>query len=285
MTERPRAARPTAHRTLHAVLATWAVLALAGAAMRAAAPEAKALSPGPKAASPKPAAEIEALARRDPLEVLRASLRWYSQSVTDYTCTFYKQERIDDDLRKAETTAMKFREQPFSVYLKWTGSVSKDQEVLFVKGKYGDKAVAHPSGLLGLIFRKVSLDPEGKTAMRHSRRPISYAGMANMIRLVIGQCEIAKAAGDLRIEYLGVRQEARRDAYVFNRILPDGKGYPCHQLFIFIDREHLLPVRTEAYLWDGRLLSNYRYTDIVLNPGLTDTDFDADNPAYAYRVF
>ncbi len=285
MTERPRAARPTARPILRAVLAAWAVLALAGAAMRAADPEAKVPSPDPKAASPKSAAEIEALARRDPLEVLRESLRWYSQSVTDYTCTFYKQERIDDDLQKAETMAMKFREQPFSVYLKWTGSASKGQEALIVKGKYGDKVVVHPSGLLGVLFRKVSLDPEGKLAMRHSRRPISYAGMANMIHLAIGQCELAKAAGDLSIEYLGIRQEARRDTYVFNRILPDGKGYPCHQLFIFIDRELLLPVRTEAYLWDGRLLSDYRYTDIVLNPGLTDTDFDPENPKYTYRVF
>ena len=284
MTDCRRAARLTARLSALAALGACAVLGLDGG-LRAADPAPKTPPAPPSAVYPKPLAEVEALARTDPLELFRESLRWYARTVTDYTCTFYKQERIDDDLQKAETMAMKFREQPFGVYLKWTGSVSKGQEVIFVKGRYDDKAVVHPSGLLGLILRKVSLDPEGKMALRHSRRPISYAGMQNMLHLVLGQSEAAKAAGDLRIEYLGTRKEAGGDAYVFNRILPDAKGYPCHQLFIFIDRQYLLPVRTEAYLWDGRLLSDYRYTDLNLNPGLTDTDFDPDNPAYAYRVF
>ena len=233
---------------------------------------------------PKPLKEMDALARSDGLALLEESLRWYEQTVADYTCTFIKQERIGETLGKTETTFLKFREKPFSVYLKWS-EPSKGQEVIFVPGRYDEKAVVHPSGLLGMIFRKVSLDPEGKVAMRHSRRPVTFAGLGNMLRLVVAQSKAAQAKGDLVIEYQGIREEAGRPAYVFNRILPEGKGYPCHQLFIFIDCEYLLPVRTEAYLWDGRLLSDYRYTDLNLNPGLTDEDFNPDNREYGYRAF
>ncbi|MGB2754243.1 MAG: DUF1571 domain-containing protein [Phycisphaerae bacterium] len=257
---------------------------LAGALVGEESPKPK-RSPGTeRAVYPKPPKEMDALARRDGLALLEESIRWYERTVTDYTCTFTKQERIGETLAKTETTFMKFREKPFSVYLKWS-EPSKGQEVIFVRGRYNEKAMVHPSGLLGLIFRKVHLDPEGKVATRHSRRPITFAGLGNMLRLVVGQCKAAQVKGDLVLEYRGVREEAGRPAYVLNRILPDGKGYPCHQLFILIDQEFLLPVRTEAYLWDGRLLSDYRYADLDLNPGLTDEDFNPDNREYGYRVF
>jgi len=268
-----------------ALVAAGAIVCLlAGALVGEESPKPK-RSPGmERAVYPKPSKEMDALARRDGLALLEESVRWYERTVTDYTCTFTKQERIDETLAKTETTFLKFREKPFSVYLKWS-EPSNGQEVIFVQSRYDEKAVVHPSGLLGLIFRKVSIDPGGKLAMRHSRRPITFAGLGNMLRLAVGQCKAAQAKGDLVLEYQGVREEAGRPAYVLNRILPDGKGYPCHQLFILIDLEFLLPVRTEAYLWDGRLLSDYRYTDLNLNPGLTDEDFNPENREYSYRAF
>ncbi|HET6440761.1 MAG TPA: DUF1571 domain-containing protein [Phycisphaerae bacterium] len=268
-----------------ALVAAGAIVwSLAGALVGEESPKPKRPPGVERVVYPKPPKEMDALARSDGLALLEESLRWYERTVTDYTCTFTKQERIGETLAKIETTFLKFREKPFSAYLKWS-EPSKGQEVIFVQGRYGGKAVVHQSGLLGLIFRKVSIDPEGKRAMRHSRRPITFAGLGNMLRLAIGQCKAAQAKGDLVLEYQGVREEAGRPAYVFNRLLPNGKGYPCHQLFILIDQEFLLPVRTEAYLWDGRLLSDYRYTDLNLNPGLTDEDFSPENREYGYRAF
>ena len=244
------------------------------------------LSPGAqRAVYPKGPDEMEPLARRDPLALLRLSLRWYEQRVTDYTCYFYKQERIDGKLQDPETMLMKFREKPFSVYLKWVKNPSKDQEVIYVEGENDNKAVVHPSGLLGVVFRKVKLDPEGKLALKHSRRPVTYAGLGNMLRVTIPQCETAQANGDLSLEYLGIRMEADRPTYVIRRVLPEKSDYPSHQLFIFIDVQFLIPVRTEAYLWDGTLLSDYRYTGLEINLGVGTDDFDPDNPAYGYRLF
>ena len=56
-------------------------------------------------------------------------------------------------------------------------------------------------------------------------------------------------------------------------------------LIIYIDREYLVCVRTDGYDWGGDLISHYLYSELVINPGVTDADFDPDNREYAYRLF
>jgi len=237
-----------------------------------------------KAVHPKPA-ELAKLAAANPLEFLRAALNWSDDKVTDYTCRFQKQEKIGNELRKTETMQMKFRANVFGIYLKWIEEPSKGQEVIYVAGQNKNQAVVHPAGFLGILFRKVLLDPQGKTAMKHSRRPVTMAGMANMIRLIVDQCDAAKANGDLTLTFEGIRMESGRPTYVFERVLPQKNDYPCPILMIFIDQQYLVCIRTDAYDWDGSLLSRYLYSDLTINPGLTDNDFDPDNADYGFRAF
>ena len=256
------------------------------AAAPAAAPAAAepALQGAAKAVHPKPA-EMAKLTAANPLEFLRTALNWSDDKVTDYTCQFQKQEKIGKELRKAETMQMKFRANVFSVYLKWIEEPSKGQEALYVAGQNKNKAIAHPSGFLGILFHKVLIDPQGKMAMKHSRRPVTMAGMANMVRLVVDQCDVAKANGDLTLTFEGVAMEGGRPAYLFKRVLPQKNDYPCPILMIFIDQQYLVFVRTDAYDWDGSLLSRYIYSGLTINPGLTEKDFDPENEEYGFRVF
>jgi len=292
--QRPGAARL---RRL-AAAAAWAAMLLAAGAAPAAAPDAA--KPEPVAAKPAPAAlspgaqkavfknspdEREKLAARDPLEFLRIALKWSDEQVLDYTCRFQKQEKIGGTLAKTETMQMKFRAKTFSVYLKWVGDVSTGQEALYVEGANDGKVAAHPSGILGFLFHKVMLDPAGKTALKHSRRSLTFAGMANMLHLAIPQCERAKANGDLTLTYEGLRDLEGRPTYVFKRVLPQKDDYPCPVLILYVDRQFMVCVRTDAYDWDGTLLSQYIYTDLVINPGLKDEDFSVDNREYGFRLF
>ena len=299
--QRPGAARLSP--SLMATAAAWAAMLLAAGAAPAAAPDAA--KPEPVAAKPAPAAlspgaltpgaqkavfndspeEMQKLAARDPLEFLRVALKWTDEQVLDYTCRFQKQEKIGGTLAKTETMQMKFRAKTFSVYLKWVGDVSTGQEVLYVEGANDGKVAAHPSGILGFLFHKVMLDPAGKTALKHSRRPVTFAGMANMLRLGIPQCERAKANGDLTLTYEGLRDLEGRPTYVFKRVLPQKEDYPCPVLILYVDRQFMVCVRTDAYDWDGTLLSQYIYTDLVINPGLKDEDFSVDNREYNFRLF
>lgn len=224
---------------------------------------------------PKSPEEMEALARTNPLELLRLSLQWYEQRVTSYVCDFVKQEEIGGKLQKTETMRMKFREKPFSLRLNFV-SPNQGQDVTYVEGAAGNKIVVHPVGLAGLLVRTVKLSPTSKTALKHSRRPLTAGGCGNMLRFILPPTEEAQAKGDLKLEYLGIRNEGGRPAYVFKRTLPQGKGYPCYVLTIYIDQRFLLPVRSDAYNWDGTLRGQYRYMNLVPNPGLTDDDFDPD---------
>ena len=57
---------------------------------------------------------------------------------------------------------------------------------------------------------------------------------------------------------------------------------------IFIDRELNVPIRYAAWTWPENgtdtpvLEEEYNYRDLRLNVGLTDRDFDPDNPHYNF---
>ncbi len=63
-----------------------------------------------------------------------------------------------------------------------------------------------------------------------------------------------------------------------------------HQARIFIDEELKVPVYYASYDWpreEGgqlRLLEEYAYTNIKLNVGLSDADFDPRHPDYNFRL-
>jgi hypothetical protein len=237
-----------------------------------------------KAIYPKPR-DMDALVKKDPMQFLRTALKWSDDTLADYTCQFEKQERIGNELAKTETMQMKFRAAPFSVYVKWSEDPSKGQEALYVAGKNDNQVLVHPSGILGVLFRKVPLDPAGKLALKHSRRPITFAGMANMLRVIFPQCEEAQKNGDLELTYEGIRKQDGRPTYVLKRVLPNKNDYQCSVLVIYIDKEYLACVRTDAYDWEGGLISQYTYSNLVINPGLKDADFDPDSAEYGFRAF
>jgi outer membrane lipoprotein-sorting protein len=65
-------------------------------------------------------------------------------------------------------------------------------------------------------------------------------------------------------------------------------GFIFHIARIFVDQELLVPLHYEAYDWPEKpgdsppLLERYTYTNLKLNRGLTDADFDPANPEYNF---
>ncbi len=60
-------------------------------------------------------------------------------------------------------------------------------------------------------------------------------------------------------------------------IQPDGKT-----IELLLDKGHGLSLRTTISDWGGRLYEQYEHRDMVVNPPLTDADFDPENPAYDF---
>ena len=67
-------------------------------------------------------------------------------------------------------------------------------------------------------------------------------------------------------------------------------GFIFHIARIFIDKELMVPLHYESYDWPDKpgdpppLLERYTYTNVKMNPGLTDADFDPKNPEYHFGL-
>ena len=222
----------------------------------------------------------EELAKTDQLAFLQKVQQKCQETVTDYDGTFFKQERIEGKLRDPEAAHMKWRNKPFSVYMKYTQG-DKGREVIYVDGQNDNQIVAHPGGALGGLIQ-VKVDPLSERAMKDNLRPITMAGIINMMNSIVPQFELAQKNGDLKVQYLGKMEIGGRKTYAIKRVLPQKDPYPCKELVMFIDVEALIPVGADSYGWDGQLWSKYRYTDFKLNTGLKDEDFDPKNKDYNF---
>jgi len=49
-------------------------------------------------------------------------------------------------------------------------------------------------------------------------------------------------------------------------------------------RELAILVKVDIFDWEGNLYETYQYSNLKLNVGLTDFDFDPANPAYNFRI-
>jgi hypothetical protein len=213
------------------------------------------------------------------------------ETVSDYVCTFSKRERIDGRLASKHVMLMKVRTHPRSIYLKFR-QPSPGREAIYVDGRNDGKVLAHEVGLKRLLAGTLSLDPTGSMAMEDNRHPITHAGIGSLLDTVE-----ARWSRDLdRPETLVAFRDGQ---FVGSRpcILIEST-HPLHRpelLFyrvrVYIDRELGLPVRFEAYDWPAspeaapELMEEYTYTDVKLNVGLSDSDFDVSNTAYSFGRF
>lgn len=217
-------------------------------------------------------AKIIDLAKNDHIALLKLAIARYQKSVSDYTGTFHKQERIGRKLRKAQIITFKFKEKPFSLFMDWKKNARGADRLLYVEGQHDNKLIAHPTGLLSIV-KSVKLDPHGKKALASSRQPCDRFGfhrtMANMLKVY----ELAQKNGDLQTKYLGQTIIGKRKCIKLERMLPKKKFYTYGRLTMQIDLEYLVPVSITCYDWRNKLVGRYLFTNLKFNVGLTDKQF------------
>ncbi|MEZ6106405.1 MAG: DUF1571 domain-containing protein [Pirellulaceae bacterium] len=159
--------------------------------------------------------------------------------------------------------------------------------MIWVEGANENKLVAHDTGLIRCNFR-VSLDPEGGLAMRGNRYPIFEAGIENLVVKLIEKAERDRAAGDCHVAFYNAKVEDRDCTMIEVRHDERRNPYDFHIAKVYIDKQLGVPIRYVAYSWPRQpggqpvLEEEYTYVNIRLNVGLTDRDFDPDNPSYAF---
>ncbi len=229
----------------------------------------------------------ETFARTNPLGFLQSCWDHYQREIEGYRCTFVKQERIKGRLREQQTATVRFREEPFSVDMTFVENVQDCKRALYVEGRWFDdegnpQALAKPGGsILRALVPSIKQPVNGYFAKRASRRTIDEFGFGKTFELIMQYSREAELAGDLDLRYVGQGRVDERPTYVLERILPyagDASAYPDARLVMHIDQEWLLPTGCFSYAdpAGNELLGSYVYTDVVLNPGYTDADFDPD---------
>ena len=214
------------------------------------------------------------------MQVVKKNL---DQNVRDYSCTLVKQEMLDGELGDRQHLFMKFRNEPFSVYMKFL-EPHKDREVLYVAGQNDGKLIALECGLKRMIG-PVALHPEGMIAMKGQRYPITRIGMHNLvgeyIRLAghdnrFKECEVYT---NPNVEIDGHSTTMIQVVHPIPR-----REFRSHIARVFLDNQRMVPLYYDSYTWPTKqgdpppMEESYMYKNLQLNVGLTGKDFDKNNP-------
>jgi hypothetical protein len=203
-------------------------------------------------------------------------------SKTDsYTAIFHKQERIQQKLTEEETIFLKFR-RPFNVYMKWIRHPYKGRESLFREGNNENRIKVRECGLAG--FTTFDLEPNGSMIMRGSRHPVTDSGLENLVNLILENLAKGRKTGEVIVRDHGRETVYGRRTQKIELIFPKNrtKGYYSYRAELNLDLEKKLPIRALIYDWDDMLIESYGFEDVRLDAGLTEADFDPDNPEYRF---
>lgn len=217
----------------------------------------------------------ERLAEQDPLGLLKLALASYRKSIKDYTCTFIKQERINGRLKDPEKIRVHFKQAPFSVLMNWHKPKGPVAKLLYVEKDNNRTILIHPSGLTGRLFNTVEVDIDNPKLKKSSLRSPAEFGFDRILTGIVKNYKKAQKKGEEFLEYQGKKVVDGREYLVLCRKLPMGKGYDTlfAVLYIYLDKEYLLPTMTEGYDVAGNLIGRYKYLDLHFNRGLTDKRF------------
>ena len=219
-------------------------------------------------------AQMDKLVGSKPIAFLKYCLARYNRDVKGYSLTFHKQERIGGKLEKKELLDIKFREEPFSVYMRWLEGARLAARVVYVKGENDDKMLVKPAGLGG--FLTVSRDPEGEDARKSGRYTLKQFGLKKGLQRSLYGFEEDKKAGTLHVKYLGkqkIKEAGDRTCWVLKRLSekPDIDG--IKEQTLYIDTQNWLMVGTILKGDKGQFLAEYWFRAIKVNPDFGKDQF------------
>lgn len=213
-------------------------------------------------------------------ERMKASMARMFGASGNYTCRLDKRERIDGKMQETQHIDVKFR-KPGHMYLKWAKGPHEGRQMLYRAGT-DDKLFVKEAGLLGIAT--VRLSPDSSMVKADTNHPLLDLDLGFTINLIYDNLSKGQKNGDVKLKFKGIEWVGGRPAYVvestFTKVAE--KGYYAPRSLNYHDRQTGLPVRTIIYEADGSVREEYSWTKLKMNAGLTDKDFDPENPEYGF---
>ena len=205
-------------------------------------------------------------------------------SMQDAVYVFHKQEYVDGEQRAAERMAVRFR-APNDFYLTWRGPVHQGRELLFRPGWNGDRLRVSP----GRWLPTLNLDPRGALAMHGNRHSIFELPFPAIVQNFSDSAALLRANPVLQAHVTDLGEQSRLGDIVhcYHLQLPKRQEPRLYAMEteLCVSLRTGLPVTIRNWdVEDGalRLVEDYGYEGVQVNVGLTDLDFDPDNPAYGF---
>lgn len=206
-----------------------------------------------------------------------------------YTCTFTKQEQLRKNSLSRQTMTLKFRREPFSVYLKYIDP-NPGREVLYVDGRNDGKFHVHEAtGLLSLVGT-VSLQPTSSDAMKENRYPVTMIGMEKMLEVYIADWEESQKHADTRVQCYPQARLGDAECIMFEVVHPEPREpFKYHTGRVYFDKKLNLPIKAEQFAFPAKsgkepqLVEEYHYIDVKLDATPSEKDFDVNSEKYGFK--
>ncbi|QDV25622.1 DUF1571 domain-containing protein [Aureliella helgolandensis] len=230
------------------------------------------------------------------LELASEVLKSMQANVQDYRATLVKRERIGGRLGEEAKLLVKVRSpqttgtspRGLAAYLKFIEpSSTAGREVIWAADQREGELVSHEGGFLNL--KRLQLKPDGMLAMLGNKYPITEIGLQRLVEKLIEKGREDRTKGPCQVDIIEDQKVGDRVCRLIQVVHPTpDAGFDFHIAQIFIDIERQIPLRYAAFLWPKQaggeppLEEEYTYLDVELNIGLSDADFDPDNPLYNF---
>jgi hypothetical protein len=206
------------------------------------------------------------LACENPVEMLRQSLKKYDREIKGYCGLMKKHERIKGKEQSSELIDFCFREEPYSVLMKWRQGARGAKASLYVCGQNNNKVAVVTNTKLAVTW---DIDPEGRFAADAGRYSIREFSLRQGTERMLRAWQAAKDRGALTVEYLGklpVVELDGRVCYILKRTCnpPEDDGIAAVE--VAIDAENWLQLGSTLTDVHGQLVGQYQICALKINP-------------------
>jgi hypothetical protein len=132
--------------------------------------------------------------------------------------------------------------------------------------------LVHPTGLFSFI-KSVKRAPDSPDAKKASLLPCDRFGFYRSMQDLVAILKEAKKENALSGRYLGFTKSVGRKCVSIKIDLPERKNNPCSTMTINFDAENGLPISMKAFDCNGKIICNYAFEDLEINPGITGNTF------------
>ncbi|MFL5340480.1 MAG: DUF1571 domain-containing protein, partial [Gemmataceae bacterium] len=219
------------------------------------------------------------LAQTDSPTFLEMCMRRYRREVHTVSGEMHKQERIAGKLYPEEAIDFWFREEPYSVLIKWKQGARQACASMYVEGENGNKVLALPT-LLRWSGKLLERDPDCCEAKAASRYSLRESSLLQGTERTWQAWKTARDNGTLHVEYKGivaVPELGGRRCHVLKRTCETPEGDGVATVEIAVDAQTWL--QTGSTLTDkcGNLIGKYMFPQVVVNPEFSPTLFTKDS--------